>query len=183
MTAPAMTGGSGPMAARAGGRAARMARRTRLARPGPLHRDHRRRDPDQQQRGRRRRRTRSAGQVHWDVSAGLDQDARDPHPPVVSRVRSSNGRLRYRRAAVATVALTKPGGISMRRSILAALARRHCVRRARRADAEGAAARPAQQTPTHLRRRFDRRQAWRRICVDDARWPSGASANRSFCAA
>ena len=70
--------------ARMAGHARRAEGRPGLARAGPLHRHHRRRDPDQQQRGRRRRRTRSAVQLHWDVSAGVEQDPGDAHPPVVS---------------------------------------------------------------------------------------------------
>ena len=50
VTAPAMTGGSGPIAARAGrrGRARRWAGRPAIARRRPLHDHHRRRNPDQQ---------------------------------------------------------------------------------------------------------------------------------------
>ena len=49
VTAPALTGGTGPIAARAGAAAASDGRRgAAIARRGALHRDHRRRDPDQQ---------------------------------------------------------------------------------------------------------------------------------------
>ena len=169
VTAPAFTGGAGPLGARAGAAAAGADEgRAGVARAGPLHHHHRRRGlTNNSEDGRRAASARAPASL--GRGPGLDENPGGPDPlvgdvtPFVERaVAHCDGRL------ADAAAQSNPGGSSMRRVILAA----PCCPPA--PPSRSPPRRPRSSCSCRRRARaiivvsLDRREAWRHLVVDAA---------------